>query len=389
MNLTMGRRSALALVPGFASLSIMMHHPGVASAISTPAASPIPTNTLQALLDTAVASGLPGVNVGVSIGGGEFITVTAGLASLERETPLALGDTFRLYSITKTFVAIVVLQLIEEGVVSLDDVIPHWLDKPEVSAIPSIDEITVRQLLTHTSGIFDYFDDESPFLLDAFLGESADWSRFWSVEELLGYSDGSRATPYFLPGEGRRYANTNYILLGMIIEKATGKSFSDELDSRILSPLGLRDTRFAGNDHVVSGTVDGYQLLDGDPANVTDTNLSWAWTAGGIVSTIGDLAIFAGAVFSGVLLQPESYDLMFAFDDVTGAIVEGMGLYSFASPFGQIVGMDGESAGFSSCMFHVPEAAVTIVALANVAPGGEVFEALRDLAIAWAAAQAS
>ncbi len=113
------------------------------------------------------------------------------------------ADRFRIYSITKTFTAIVVLQLVDEGVLSLDDTVARWLDDPAVARIPNIDRVTLRQLLTHTSGIYDYADDtDSPFCADAFLGPNADWTKVWTPPELLAYADGANHAPYFAPGQG-------------------------------------------------------------------------------------------------------------------------------------------------------------------------------------------
>ena len=145
----------------------------------------------------------------------------AGVASREGQTPLRATDRFRLYSIAKTFTAIVVLQLADAGVLSLDDPVRRWLDAPAVARIPHTDRITLRQLLTHTSGIYDYQDEaDSPFYVDAFFGPGADWSRVWAPPELLAYADGARHAPYFAPGQGVAYANTNYVLLGLLVEAA-------------------------------------------------------------------------------------------------------------------------------------------------------------------------
>ena len=108
------------------------------------------------------------------------------------ETPLAPTDRFRIYSITKTFTAVLVLQLVDEGVLTLDDTVSQWLDDPVVGRIPNVDRITLRQLLTHTSGVYDYFDDDSPFWQDAYFGEGADWTRVWTPQELLAYADGAK-----------------------------------------------------------------------------------------------------------------------------------------------------------------------------------------------------
>lgn len=100
-------------------------------------------------------------------------------------------------------------------------------------------------MLNHSSGIYDYFDDAVPFISDAFLGPEADWSKMWTSAELLAYGARTVSPPYFAPGEGSHYSNTNYILVGMVIERLTGSTFGEEVGRRILTPLGLRDTYFS------------------------------------------------------------------------------------------------------------------------------------------------
>ena len=135
---------------------------------------------------------------------------------------------------------------------------------PAVARIPHVERITLRQLLTHTSGIYDYQDEtDSPFYQDAFFGPGADWSRVWTPPELLAYADGARHAPYFAPGQGMAYANTNYVLLGLLVEAATGRPFQDELRDRILGPLALDRTTLEEGAALPEDVVNGYQLLRG------------------------------------------------------------------------------------------------------------------------------
>ncbi|CAN5348859.1 N/A [soil metagenome] len=388
MDRYFNRRSALALIAGLIVVPSRVSARALAKNGATPESGAVGAVSLESVAAGGIAQGLPGVNLLVSFDDGEIHTATAGVSSIELDTPLSLDDRFRIYSITKTFTAIITLQLVEERLITLDDVVPQWLDDAEVLAIQDIQNISIRQLLTHTSGIYDYFDDESPFLTDAFFGPTADWSRVWTPQELLAYAGGSKVTPYFAPGLGQHYSNSNYILLGLIIEQATGNTFATELNTRILDPLELTSTAFEGDLPAVTSTVDGYHLIDAEVLNVTSANLSWAWTAGGVTSTVGDLARFADAVFTGSLLKPDSFNEMFAFEGTSDDVTEGMGVFSVETPYGQVIGMDGESAGFSSFMFRIPDAEVTIVALANLAPGGMVFETVRDRTIEWAATRA-
>src|SRR5215216_5880298 len=267
---------------------------------------------LDEVLHAAVAGGLPGVALAVERAGKPLYSGAAGLASIEQETPLAATDRFRIFSLAKSFTAIVTLQLVDEGVLSLDDPVTRWLDDPAVGRIPNVDRITLRQLLTHASGIYDYLDEaDSPFWTDAFFGPEADWTRVWTPRELIAYAEGANHAPYFAPGQGEHYSNTGYELLGLVVEAATGRSFGEELRARILEPLALADTFLVEGGTMPEGTVDGYHGLDGELFNVTATNVSWAWAAGGMVSTLADLARFARAAYGGELLAPASFAAMF------------------------------------------------------------------------------
>jgi D-alanyl-D-alanine carboxypeptidase len=151
---------------------------------------------LDAALAAAVEQGLPGVTLLVERDGEPVYAGAAGVASIEREAPLKPTDRHRIYSIAKAFTATVVLQLVDEGVLQLDDTVARWLDDPAVGRIPHVDRITLRQLLNHTSGIYDYGDEaDSPFFADAFLGEGADWATVWTPQELLTYADGAWLAP--------------------------------------------------------------------------------------------------------------------------------------------------------------------------------------------------
>ena len=343
------------------------------------AADPV-ANGLDALLRDAVAGGFPGIALYVERAGKPLYSGAAGVSNIERKTPLKATDRHRIYSITKTFTAIVTLQLVDEGVLSLDDTATKWLDDPAVARIPNADRATLRQLLNHTSGIYDFADDtDSPFWVDAFLGPDADWAKVWTPRELLAYADGANHAPYFAPGESYFYSNTNYLLIGLIVEKATGHTFGTELRTQILEPLALTDTFFAEGAAMPDGVVDAYQSLDGQLVSLGATNLSWAWTFGGMVSTTADLARFSRAVFGGELLSPASFKEMFAyFPAKHPGYYEGIGLYKIDTPNGQLDGMDGTGPGANSMMMRLEAADLTVILIDNMAPDEGATELLLD-----------
>lgn len=370
-------RRKLGLLTSSAIASLVL---GPASAANQQA-SPVSLD-FDALLAEGIAAGIPGVAMAISRHGELLFSGAAGVSNLETGTPVQPNDRFRIYSIAKAFAAIVVLQLVDEGLLSLDDTITKWLDTDAVLAIPNVDQVTIRQLLTHTGGIYDFADDtDSPFWDDAFLGPNADWSKVWTVDELLTYAAAENHDPYFAPGEGHHYSNTDYLLLGLIIERVTGKRYGDELKRRILDPVGLKNTFLAEGADMPDGTISGYQFLDGQAVDVSVTNLSWIWSAGGMVSTTEDLLAFAEVLFSGELISKKSFAEMFTFVPTDNPRKgEGMGVYRIETVHGTLTGMDGTGAGFTSSMMRHDEASITVAILANAAPEPAVDD-LRDQVI--------
>ena len=225
-------------------------------------------------------------------------------------------------------------------------------------------------MLTHTSGIYDYLDDtDSPFFTDAFLGPNTDWTKVWTPRELLAYADGTNHAPYFDPGQGVYYSNTGYILLGLVVEAATGNPFGDELRTRILEPLALADTFLAEGGTMPTGTVDGYQMLEGELVNVSAINLSWAWTAGGIVSTSRTWPASPAPSSPGNWCRRRPRRRCSPSSRRAGSACEfGMGVIRTQTSNGELVGMDGGSAGGTSTMRRLAAADLTVVVLVNVAP---------------------
>src|SRR5215217_2766773 len=323
---------------------------------NTRAATPAPDAppaTFDEVLQAGLDRGMPGIALRVERGDDVVFDGAAGFASREQRTPVATTDRFGVGSVTKTFTAALVLQLVDEEVLTLDDTVTKWLHEPVVARIPYVDRITLRQLLTHTSGIYDVFDDDSPLWQDAYLGEGADWSRVWTPREVLAYADGARHAPYFAPGEGVHYSNTGYVLLGLIVEHATGQGYAERLHARILGPLGLADTFFAATEPVPGGKVDAYQLIDGELLNVSAIDLSSTGTAGGMVSTTRDLARFAVALFGGELLRASTLEEMVSFiPSGRPGLEAGMGVFRKQTPSGAIVGNSGDGVGSAARMYQ-------------------------------------
>jgi CubicO group peptidase (beta-lactamase class C family) len=203
-----------------------------APSAAQPAAAPTRKADLHKLARGLVAAGAPGAVVFVRTPSG-VRSATSGFASLQPRIRMQAGDRYRIASVTKPFVATVVLQLVSEGRLSLEDSVERRLP----GLVPNGAAITVRELLNHTSGLFNYTDDE--VWLNAIL---LDPGRHWSPRELVRVAVSH--PPYFAPGTNWAYSNTNYVLLGLIIEAVTGRKLDQELSERLFGPLALRSTSF-------------------------------------------------------------------------------------------------------------------------------------------------
>lgn len=265
-------------------------------------------DTTQAALDAIVAEGTPGALAAVRDGRARW-RGDAGTADLATGEPRRDRDRFRVGSLTKTFTATVVLQLDAEGVLSLDDTVERWL--PGVVRGNGNDgrRITVRRLLDHTSGIFNYNRDEG--FLARFTGESFLDHRYDGAtpEELVGI--GLSHPPLFEPGTGWAYSDTNYILAGMVIERATGDDYASQVRQRILRPLHLRATSVPGTSAAVPRPHGRHysRLYEEDPNapvyDVTEFDPSVAGSAGQVISSTRDLNRFYAALLGGRLLPRE------------------------------------------------------------------------------------
>jgi D-alanyl-D-alanine carboxypeptidase len=260
------------------------------------------SKSLQADVDAILKTGTVGV-VAQSTGPRGSRYATAGVADKATGAAARSGDRFRMASASKTFVATVVLQLVGEGRLSLDDTVDHWL--PGVVSGNGNDgsEITVRQLLQHTSGLFNYTAD-FPVLASVDEYQAGRYTT-WTPEQLVGIA--MRHAPEFEPGAKWSYSNTNYILAGMIIEKVTGHSWEQQVTKRIIRPLGLRDTSAPTTDTRIPGRhLHGYSDFGktGPTIDTTAFNPSAGGAAGAMIGTTADLTRFYQALLGGKLLRP-------------------------------------------------------------------------------------
>ena len=292
------------------ALSAALAVPAVAAG---PVAAPGGHDATKRAVRAAVADGVPGVTVTVRRGHGTW-AATAGVGNLATGKPRSARDHYRIASITKTFVATVVLQLEAEGRLSLDDTVDTWLPGLVRGNDHDGRRITIRQLLNHTSGIFDYLEDpgfqQTYMTADGFMKHRFDEA---APEELLAIAMKNR--PYFEPGASFAYSNTNYLLAARVIEKATGNDYGDEIDRRIIAPLHLTSTSVPTTRVTLprpgSRAYSKLARTDTGPTyDVTELNPRLAYGSGQMVSSSADLTRFYSALLGGRLLPPEQLKKM-------------------------------------------------------------------------------
>jgi D-alanyl-D-alanine carboxypeptidase len=255
---------------------------------------------LQKDVDALVAAGAPGAILLVR-DGNRTTRLVGGLADIAQKKPMRGNEHFKIASVTKTYTATVALQLVGEGKLSLDDTVEQRLP----GLVPNGNRISIRQLLNHTSGLYDFEAD--PRYLKPYL--SGNFGYYWSPRQLVRM--GVSHKPLFQPGSGWSYSNTNYVVAQLIVEAVTGKTIGAELKRRIFQPLQLRDTSYPTKPGLPSPYAHGYMLLGKPPrTDVTRLSPSLAPGSGAIISTVQDVADFYRALLSGRLLKPDQLQAM-------------------------------------------------------------------------------
>jgi len=315
-------------------------------------------STLTALLEQQVKQqDILGMVMAVRIADGTVIWGTSGHVDPNGNERWSANTPSLIGSITKTFTAVVVMQLVEEGKLSLDDTVDNWFPEQQNG-----DKITVRMLLSHTSGLADY---QKLFALDP-----ENFIREWTPEELIAVAN--QAGPVGVPGSRiAHYSSTNYIMLGRIIEKVTGNSWEHEIESRIIQPLDLKDTRCVTDVNRKEATVpvylktsDGYLSLLDHPW-YSQVSSSVAWAAGGIASSVSDLMTFASALFDGRLVSKETLDIMAQPMGTGDGAAWGLGGRVMDVEGHKAFAMDGASTGYHAFFIGTLDGKFIVTALVN------------------------
>jgi D-alanyl-D-alanine carboxypeptidase len=343
---------------------------------------------VQGYIDALLDEGeFPGVSVGLMLAGGDTLLAVAGVADHASGDSLTGDSRFLAGSVGKTFFSAVILQLVNEGLVELDHPVARYLgDEPWYDRLPNSEEMTVRMLLNHTSGLVRY-----EFHPEVAERVSEDPDLVWTPEERLAYLFDTEAA--FEAGEGWEYSDTNYIVLGMIIELLADSEAYDQIDRRFIGPLGLENT-VPSDQRRIPGLVQGYAgsdnpfgrrtLMVKDGAMIFNPQLEWA--GGGYASTPGDLAIWARALFSGAHIERELVrELVDGVPTPNPEITYGLGAMVYDTDLGPAYGHGGFFPGYLSEMrfYHAFDTSVavqfntSVVASVGRSPGEVAHELAR------------
>ncbi|MFF0479054.1 serine hydrolase domain-containing protein [Streptomyces sp. NPDC004284] len=359
---------AAGVVPA-AGASASPLSPAAAASSSAPAPD---MGGVVAALNSARADGAPGAMARFS--GPEGVeSRTVGVRDRVSGAPMDIRARFRIGSVSKTFSTVVLLQLVEEGRLELDAPVDRYLP----GLLPD-DRITVRHLLTHRSGLADY---TNAMFADTVPGFEAVRNRVFGYRELVGLSLDEPRTGR--PGAAYKYSNTNFVVVGMLIEKLTGGPVSKAYEQRVFEPLGLRDTSYVHPDTRIEGLhVRGYLHpdADGDPlVDSTEQTVSWAQSAGAVISSPADLNTFTSALMGGRLLSPAMLEAMTTVTpaDTTGTRFYGLGLRRYDLSCGtRVYGHTGTVQGFYTYAFSTRDGLRSLSAMANTSNHGAANTAL-------------
>lgn len=347
--------------------------PSPFSAETVRTAAPAPDReALTKALKNTLAVGAPGAMVRVT-GSGAPLTQAEGVQDKTTGAAMDPNSRFRIGSVTKTFSAVVLLQLVDEGKLKLDDPVNTYLP----GLLPD-DRITVRHLLTHRSGLADYTNAMFEHTVPGF---EAVRNKVFTYQELVALSLREPRTAQ--PGASYSYSNTNFVVVGMLIEKATGRTVAKEYERRIIKPLKLKNTSYVHPSTAIKGPhAHGYLHPDeaGAPlVDSTEQTVSWAQSAGAMISTTADLNTFMSGLLGGKLLSAGTMDAMTTVTptDATNTRFYGLGLRRYDLSCGtSVYGHTGTVQGFYTYAFATRDGRRSIAAMANTSNRGDANTAL-------------
>jgi D-alanyl-D-alanine carboxypeptidase len=338
---------------------------------AAPAAKPKPQRAnLSSIARDLVKSGAPGAIVYVRTPTATRAGV-AGYADRGAHISMRASDRYRIASVTKGFVSVLILQLEAAGKLDIDDPVERYLP----GVVPNGGAITLRELMNHTSGLFNYTDDAA-FVNDPITS----FSRAWSPAQLLALAFAH--PPNFAPGTDWSYSNTNYIVLGLVVEAITGEPLGQVLQEKIFTPLKLTSTSFPATIELAPDLVHGYIKVQGTPLiDITPAlNPSWGWAAGAIVSTAKDVTAFYRALFTRKLLPVAQLSEL----ETPSATSRGygLGLFTVLAACGRAFGHPGDALGWQNLAFSTANGKRQAVVMVNVNyADGDRLETLAEKAL--------
>ena len=344
---------------------------------------------LQNALVQGITMGLPGLSVAIGTGDSIAWTGTAGYSDILRRIPVKTDDRFGTGSITKTFVARAILQLVEEGKLDLDKTATDYLDLDIVRRVPNTDKATLRQLLNHQSGI-PTWEFQKDWIRRG-RGDLMKLGKIWGKMETLEYATGDLLSEDHKPGQRYKYSNTNYTILGLVLEAVTGNDAAVEIRRRILQPLHLDNTFLESFEEIPGGYVPHYHYATPQFVDVagihrgfseirpylvesTAANLSPEWTAGGMVASASDLVRWAQSIRNGELLGPAMQKEALTYyppeepSNSWGEYLQGIGKVEVRDFFNgrPAFGHGGGTLGFTAKMHWLEDTDLIVVMLTNV-----------------------
>jgi len=320
---------------------------------------------LQGILDDAISKyNLIGIQASIKTKDGRTWNGASGTADKKRKKLLTINDPIRIGSVTKTFTAVLILHLIEKGYIRLDQNLDVWV--PDIS---ESHKITLRHLLNHSSGIPEILG------MKVMMASTIHPHKIWKSEELLEIIKNKKLD--FMPGSKHKYSNSNYILLGLIAEKVTGKPLKELYREEILNPLDLRNTFFVPYENPPINLVSGYdQSLIPSPGyiQIKSDNTSWstcAYASGAMVSTANDLLKFISSIVDTTIINNKSLELMTSFHQGADKKEKynkyfGFGLFHFDTVYDNTYGHLGLFIGSESIVLYHPEKKYIVSLIGNV-----------------------
>ena len=352
--------------------------PADAAVVKKPAApAPTPAPNLTALrtaLQGVVNSGAPGVFAQVQDGfGKKSYTVSVGSGDIATKAAVNPNGEFRVGSITKDFTAVLVLQLVAQKKVNLDTVASRYLP---AGLLPKGSPITVRELLNHTSGLYDYTND----LLVGDTVTGYEGFRYKTYQPTALVADAVGHGQQFTPGSEYSYSNTNFVVLGLLVEHVTGLPYATVLKQRILTPLHLNHTYFVVPQVSIPGTHSIGYLTQDDATkplfDATNQTASWLWTAGALISSTSDLDTYLRALTTGQLLPAAELAQMENTEFVNSTTRYGLGLREYELPCGvDVYGHDGIIEGYQTYAYSTKNGSRQVTISANASNNMNIYAA--------------